>query len=472
MERELEERVLSYMREKHMIEEKQAILAGVSGGADSVCLLLLLCSLKSRLDLRLFVVHVEHGIRGEESLADARFVRDLCKRLSVPCQVCPVDVPGRAKRLGQSLEEAGRTARYEIFEREARALEERHGRKCRIAVAHNANDNAETMLYHLARGTGIRGLAGIPPERGRIIRPLLALKREEIEAYLEEKGQKFCRDATNETDLYRRNRIRHRILPVMEELNPEAVRHMGRTGEMLGELDAWLQEVADRVLGEAVEPDGLRKEPLRKLPEPLRREVLHRWIARIWGENRDISCRHVEALAELLEAPAGKEIWLPGGRRVISTYRHLTTAEEDGREPVVGAVMLSGRQLTEQGTMEMAAGGYRFSFALRRREKNAEIPRKSYTKWFDYDKIKDDFEIRNRQPEDYLVIDDQGRRKPLNRYFIDEKVPRDRRDALPLLACGHHVIWVPGYRISAYYKVDETTENILEVQVREEEKDE
>ena len=317
-----------------------------------------------------------------------------------------------------------------------------------------------------------RGLAGIPPVRGRIIRPLLALKREEIEAYLEEKGQKFCRDATNETDLYRRNRIRHRILPVMEELNPEAVRHMGRTGEMLGELDAWLQEVADRVLGEAVEPDGLRKEPLRKLPEPLRREVLHRWIARIWGENRDISCRHVEALAELLEAPAGKEIWLPGGRRVISTYRHLTTAEEDGREPVVGAVMLSGRQLTEQGTMEMAAGGYRFSFALRRREKNAEIPRKSYTKWFDYDKIKDDFEIRNRQPEDYLVIDDQGRRKPLNRYFIDEKVPRDRRDALPLLACGHHVIWVPGYRISAYYKVDETTENILEVQVREEEKDE
>ena len=115
MERELEERVLSYMREKHMIEEKQAILAGVSGGADSVCLLLLLCSLKSRLDLRLFVVHVEHGIRGEESLADARFVRDLCKRLSVPCQVCPVDVPGRAKRLGQSLEEAGREARYEIF---------------------------------------------------------------------------------------------------------------------------------------------------------------------------------------------------------------------------------------------------------------------------------------------------------------------------------------------------------------------
>ena len=472
MERELEERVLSYMREKHMIEEKQAILAGVSGGADSVCLLLLLCSLKSRLDLRLFVVHVEHGIRGEESLADARFVRDLCKRLSVPCQVCPVDVPGRAKRLGQSLEEAGRTARYEIFEREARALEERHSRKCRISVAHNAYDNAETMLYHLARGTGIRGLAGIPPVRGRIIRPLLALKREEIEAYLEEKGQKFCRDATNETDLYRRNRIRHRILPVMEELNPEAVRHMGRTGEMLGELDAWLQEVADRVLGEAVEPDGLRKEPLRKLPEPLRREVLHRWIARIWGENRDISCRHVEALAELLEAPAGKEIWLPGGRRVISTYRHLTTAEEDGREPVVGAVMLSGRQLTEQGTMEMAAGGYRFSFALRRWEKNAEIPRKFYTKWFDYDKIKDDFEIRNRQPEDYLVIDDQGRRKPLNRYFIDEKVPRDRRDALPLLACGHHVIWVPGYRISAYYKVDETTENILEVQVREEEKDE
>ena len=122
--------------------------------------------------------------------------------------------------------------------------------------------------------------------------------------------------------------------------------------------------------------------------------------------------------------------------------------------------------------MEEETGRYRFFFALHRREKNAEIPRKSYTKWCDYDKIKDDVEIRNRQPEDYLIIDAQGRRKPLNRYFIDEKVPRDRRDALPLLVCGHHVMWIPGYRISAYYKVDETTENILEVQVREEEKDE
>ena len=114
----------------------------------------------------------------------------------------------------------------------------------------------------------------------------------------------------------------------MEELNPEAVRHMGRTGEMLGELDAWLQEVADRVLGEAVEPDGLRKEPLRKLPEPLRREVLHRWIARIWGENRDISCRHGGAAAGTYsEAPAGKEIWLPGGKK---GNLHLPTSDDSG----------------------------------------------------------------------------------------------------------------------------------------------
>lgn len=472
MERELEERVLSYMREKHMIEEKQAILAGVSGGADSVCLLLLLYALKSRLDLRLSVVHVEHGIRGEESLADARFVRNLCDRLSVPCKICPVDVPERAKRLGQSLEEAGRTVRYEIFEGEARALEKRLGGECRIAVAHNANDNAETMLYHLARGTGIRGLAGIPPVRGRIIRPLLILERREIEAYLAKRGQDFCRDATNETDLYRRNRIRHRILPEMEELNPEAVRHMARTGEMLGELDAWLGEVADRVLGEAMEGDGLRKEPLRKLPEPLQKEVLHRWIAGVWGENRDISYVHVEALTALLTAPAGKEIRLPGKRKVISTYAHLTAEETGETAPVPGAVSLSRRQLEDAGEAQVSAWGYRFSFALRRREKNAEIPRKSYTKWFDYDKIKDDFEIRNRQPEDYLTIDEQGRKKSLNRYFIDEKVPRDRRNALPLLACGHHVIWVPGYRISAYYKVDETTDKILEVRVREEEKDE
>ena len=472
MEKDLEERVFSYMREKHMMEEKQAILAGISGGADSVCLLLLLCALKSRLDIQIFAVHVEHGIRGEESLADAGFVRDLCARLSVPCRIHAVNVPERAKRLGRSLEETGRMVRYEIFEQEACDLERRFGRGCRIAVAHNANDNAETMLYHLARGTGVRGLAGIPPIRGRVIRPLLILERREIEAYLKEKGQSFCRDATNETDMYRRNRIRHRILPVMEEVNSEAVRHMRRTGEMLGELDAWLQRVADQILEEAAGEDGLRKEPLRELPGPIRREVLHRWIAGVWGENRDISYVHVEALEALLKAPAGKEIRLPGKRRVISTYTHLRPEKTGGGDPAGSPVRISRKLLEGHGKMEEETGRYRFFFALHRREKNAEIPRKSYTKWFDYDKIKDDFEIRNRQPEDYLIIDAQGRRKPLNRYFIDEKVPRDRRDALPLLVCGHHVMWIPGYRISAYYKVDETTENILEVQVREEEKDE
>lgn len=505
MKAELRERVFSYMKKYQMTEQRKAAVIGVSGGADSVCLLLLLLELKERLDLTLSAVHVEHGIRGDSSRADADFVKRLCKRLEVPCVVHCEDVPRLAKERGTSLEETARDARYAVFAREAKRLEEESGKKCCIAVAHNANDNAETMLYHLVRGAGLHGLAGIPPVRGNIIRPLLFLKRDEIEEYLRSRGQDFCVDETNRDPVYRRNRIRHRVLPELEEMNPAAVEHMGRTAGVLREMEAYLEAQARSVLERANTEQGLLMEALRPLPDVLKKEALRLWLKQTPGERKDVAACHMDALAELLDAPVGKEIFLPGKRRAVAGYRYLTIVadgarKEDGCAPGTGrgeaaglpessekiekasdgeAVCpdeISAKMLEAGQTIRKkypgTDGGKSIVFGIRPVEKSMKIPRNSYTKWFDYDKIKNNLVLRNRREGDFLVIDDQGRTKLLRRYLMDEKIPRDQRDTLPLLCSGRHVLWVIGYRISEAFKVSETTEKILEVQVMEEEENE
>ncbi|MCC8149938.1 MAG: tRNA lysidine(34) synthetase TilS [Lachnospiraceae bacterium] len=270
------EKIKSYIEEHHMIKEGGQLIAGVSGGADSVCLLLVLRELSSEIGFSLAAVHVEHGIRGEESRGDAAFTEELCGQLGIPCEVFSVDVPGRCRETGQSLEEAAREQRYDCFFQACR----RFGADT-IAVAHHANDSAETMLFHLARGTGIRGLGGIAPvtERSgrsisdsdvgriqrtverqipqsvpdnaqqeifRVIRPLLCVTGAEIRAWLTSQGQIWRTDSTNEDIAYARNRIRGRVMPELEQVNAQAVLHMQRTGEQLREISAFLDEEAYR----------------------------------------------------------------------------------------------------------------------------------------------------------------------------------------------------------------------------------
>lgn len=476
MKKDLERQVLSYMQEKQMITPGMGVVIALSGGADSVCLLRLMVQLRRELELELMAVHVEHGIRGKEALEDAAFAQKLCQRLLVPCKVYHCDIPGLAAERKISQEEAGRQERYRILEEEAEGMERLTGKPWRIAVAHHADDNAETMLYHLARGTGIRGLCGIPPVRGRIIRPLLAVSKEEIVDWLKELGQDYCLDATNDEDCYQRNRIRHHVLPQMQQVNPGAVNHINQTAELMGELDLYLQQQASEILEQAKDERTLKKEPLLLLPEFLRREVLHRWLMRLPGGAKDITWDHVVRLSDLIKAPVGKELQLPGNRSVISGYDCLEFWDGQRFQQAGGdaadAVTVHKDTLTSCGKMEVEFAGKKWRLMLRQAEKTMEIPIKSYTKWFDYDKIERSFQIRNRQEGDYLVFDDAGRRKSLARYLIDEKIPRKMRDDLPLLCCGDHVMWIPGYRMSVYFKVEHTTERILEVQFMEESEDE
>ena len=204
-------KVYDFIIKNNMLSENDMVVCGLSGGADSVALLLALYELKEKLDITVESVHVNHCLRGAESDRDEMFCRELCKRLGITFQAVSRDVKGLSVSENISTEEAARKLRYKIFEE--------HSKGKKLATAHNANDNLETVIHNLTRGTGIKGLAGIPVKRGNIIRPLLTVTRQEIEDFLKKRGQEYVTDSTNLTDDYTRNKIRHRVIPILNELN-------------------------------------------------------------------------------------------------------------------------------------------------------------------------------------------------------------------------------------------------------------
>ena len=242
-----ENKVLSYCRRHKMFQTGDRVVLGVSGGADSICLLFVLLALQEQLGIHLHVVHVNHGLRSDAA-EDAAYVESLCKVRNIPFGLVEIRLEEMARQWGASCEEAGRIARYQAFEE---ACEKWQCTK--IAVAHNSNDRAETMLFHLFRGTGLRGMAGILPVRDCIVRPLLCLRREEIEAYLQDRGIGFRSDSTNDTDDFTRNRIRHHILPYVQQNIAEAViSNMCRAGDIFAEEEAYLEEQTSKALAACV----------------------------------------------------------------------------------------------------------------------------------------------------------------------------------------------------------------------------
>lgn len=464
-------RVKAYIEKYGMIAPDDTIVAGVSGGADSVCLLFLLHELAQELSFRIIAVHVNHGIR-EEAAEDAAFVKKLCAELEIPFFLVEEDVRGRAAKEKLSEEEAGRNVRYEAFERVLLSQVSGNGR---IAVAHNANDRVETMLFHLFRGTGLAGASGIRPVRDKIIRPLLCLKRSEIEEYLNEKQIGFCIDRTNLEDTYTRNRIRNHILPYAEqEICHGVVEHMWETADLLLETEDYVKKQAQKALERCLSVEDKEKDMkgltlnAKRLAgeEPLmQRQVILICLERLTKGRKDITSAHVAAICGLLNGQGSKQVSLPYGLTAVREYERLwigkiKETESSGPkkewlidlDDIPAAVCIPG--LGEVDFMM-------FSF-----EKTQIIPGKSYTKWFDYDRITKSVVFRPRKTGDYLTINGNLSRKSLKDYMIGEKIPKNRRDDLYVLADGSHILWVPGYRISHYYKVSEHTKRILQVRIR------
>ena len=480
MVKQAEEKVFSFVEKHGMIRPGDKLILGVSGGADSVCLLFLLLEYRKRVPFEMIVVHVNHGIRRDAAEEDAAYVEALCREQDLAFRLESADVKGYADREKCSEEDAGRRLRYRAFRK---AAEEFGGTK--IAVAHNAGDRAETMLLHLFRGSGLKGLRGIEPVRGEVIRgaeiirgaevirPVLCLERREIEEYLRERQISWRTDVTNEKDGYTRNRIRHHLLPWAEqEVSGRVVSHMCSTADILSETEDYLRQQTCEALGDCTvqmsgpcgEGTDINIHRFLAYHPAIQKRMILALAEELSPTGKDISAVHVEEVLSLFEREGNRSVSLPFGICFRRSYGRVAA----GRWEAAGRPGKSERsgQSGLTGLPELE-----FTRLLGRdiSPDRKEVSENQYTKRFDCDKIKESPVLRFRQTGDYLTLSD-GRgniiHKSLKDYMIGEKIPREMRDRIPVLVEGSHVLWLIGYRSSEYYKVNANTKCILQVKLK------
>ncbi len=422
-------RFLEYADRYSMLPEGSRILAAVSGGADSMCLLELLLEASMKRGLAVEVAHFNHRLRGAEADRDEEFVSDWCRSRGVPFHSESGDVTAYARENGIGIEEAARAMRYGFLEKTADDT-------CasRIATAHNSDDNAETMLLNLARGTGLRGLCGIPPVRGRIVRPLMCFTRGEIEGYLSERGIPHVEDSTNSEDICGRNRIRHAVMPVLRELNGEFSGAALRTAELLRRDEDYIASAARGFTDTLDEPDRADATCLAALPYP----VASRIVRMMCGSG--LSAEHVGAVLRLCEAEKpSAAVSLPG----------MIAEREYGdivfRKPGSDPTSFKPVELGEGDTAEIPELHLR---AVCTGGLCEEKIHKSFTTFlFKKAVLCGKIIIRPRAPGDEISIHGRRGTKTLKKLFIEERVPANKRGLVPVLADGSGVLAVAGMGI-------------------------
>jgi tRNA(Ile)-lysidine synthase len=443
-----------------MLEVFVRVIVGVSGGADYMCLLNGLVQLQQEYQLSLFVVHVKHGISGAEADAEEAYVREFCESHQVAISCFFVPVLEVAKQSGKSVEESGRNVRYELFEQEASRL------KCqKIAIAHNMNDNAETVLFHLFRGSMEKGASGIRAVRGQIIRPLLETKREAIEEWLTMQKIAYCTDSSNLTLDYARNKIRNQVLPIAtRDINVKSIEHLSIFANHMEQLAEYLRKVTKELFARiGVLEEGkvtLNVDELKKVDQLLQQSLMKLAIEEVSTEKKDIEAVHITSALGLLEKHSGKEIHLPHHIIVKRGYTTLILERIQTEDEIINTQSFLIEIPGEWVCTELA---YCMRFEVFELKHQTIIPKNRYTKWFDYDKIIDAVVVRTRQQGDYLQINKEGGRKSLKSLLIDEKIPKEKREKMYLVTTGNHVLWVPGIRTSEAFLIDENTRKILSI---------
>ncbi len=463
-----ESRIYNFIMEKKLIRAGSTVLVGLSGGADSTALLLVLDNLKALLDIRLMAVHVNHGIR-QEAGDDARFSKDLCDRLEIPFFLVEKDIPALSKELKLTEEEAGRKVRYQEFSRLAAQYSADY-----VAIAHHQNDVAETLIMNLLRGSGIHGAGSIRPARDNIIRPLLCVSRKEIEEYLKALGQDFCHDATNDENTHTRNIIRNILIPAMEkDVNSETVSHLCMAAEEFSAADEYIREDAadifekvSKVTKDSVKIDLKGFRPLRSI---VKADIILLCFEKLTPNRKDIGSAHVKAVLDICEDEDGSaSLDLPYALTAQRSYDELTIFKKDTKNsrknnkeyPVPQLMGIGDKAALEIPDLGVA------HLEILQYNVGKLFPTSAYTKWFDYDRIQGAV-FRKRKPENYILIERDGAlcRKKISKLMTDEKIPKSERDEIYLLADGNSVIWVPGYRMSGAYKISETTNKILAINI-------
>ena len=435
------EKVRKTIYENSLIDRGDTVLCAVSGGADSICLLHVMLALKEELDLKIAVANVNHLIRGEESDRDSDFVKKVCRDYGVECYYREYNVTQIAKERKIGEEECGRILRYEFFGEVSQKLG-----NAKIATAHNLDDCAETVLFRMARGSSPAGLEGIRHSRQNIIRPLLDVKRSEIERYLCTNNQNWCEDITNALPIYARNKIRLSVIPLLEEISGGASRKIVQTSRMIAEDNEFLENEAEKLLRKCFFETYILINPIIKAPTSIGRRTTAQ-VLKKWGV--EITFERIESFLEFLKKDSGKRFDIAKNLYAEKNYDKVSLRRDEAEETYIYV-------LTEESTL--CDKGWELEVSI------TDAPTKktgNSMALFDADEVKPPFTVRYRKSGDRMSLKGVSGTKKLSDIFTDEKIDRYERDYIPIVEKDGEILYLCGLRQSGKYNVSEKTKKYL-----------
>lgn len=462
-------KVLDTITEYNLVEKGDGVVVGISGGPDSVCLLHVLHALSEQLGIKLYAVHINHMLRGSESDDDQRYVEKLCNQLGVPLYARAFDVKKVSLEKGISIEEAGREIRYGEFKRIAEYVNAR-----KIAVAHNKNDQAETVLMHMLRGTGLDGLKGMNYKRDGIIRPLLGVPRKDIEEYCALYSLKPRIDRSNLENVYARNKVRLDLVPYINKLfETDITEILFKMSSLIRDDIDFIEkavhaEYKDSMVMQKKGEIRLNIPKIRDKHPAMQKRIIRNAIKEIKGDLKGIESIHIESAVDMaLRGNTGKLIHLPADIRIEKSYDQLKVYIKY----TSGEFHIPCTPVTIPGVTEVGIKGSLIHASIINDKKYMEnidgLGYKSMIQFFDYEKLKSGINIRNRKDGDVFKPYRSNGTKKLKEYFIDNKIPRETRESMPIVAKDNEVVWIVGHKISDKFKVTDNTKSILRLEFKD-----
>jgi tRNA(Ile)-lysidine synthase len=444
-----------------MIDNGSMILIGLSGGADSVCLLHVLTMLREKYLLSLNALYIDHGLRPGETDLEIRFCSKICEHHGIPFSTKPIDVKSYAKTGKLNMQEAARQLRYRTYEETAYEINAN-----KIALGHTADDQAETILMRLFRGSGPTGLAGIPPVRKNIIRPLIEVERKEIESFLDSEGIAFITDSSNAKKDYLRNRVRLSLMPMLRVFNPDITGTLSKTAAIFREEERYFEILVTKTLMKLISRKTetrieLFLAPFEIMDKVIMRRVLRRAVDETKGL-RGVSFIHIEDMANLIKTGSpGDRLYLPNGIRVIKDYSTLILTSEAPLTLSSCTLNIPGETILKEAGVLIKAS----ESEIMQLEAAEQGIWKSYG-IFDANTFRLPLTARPRKNGDCFYPLGFGKRRKLQDFFVDQKVPRDERNRVPLIVSGDEILWVVGHRADDRFKVTEKTRRVIRLEVR------
>ncbi|CAH2211812.1 tRNA lysidine(34) synthetase TilS [Tepidibacter aestuarii] len=455
-------KVRETIKKHNLVNDGDKIILGVSGGPDSICMLHILNYLKDEFNIKIYAAHLNHKIRGIEAQKDAMYVAKICDIMRVPCFIRAIDVPAYCNENGVTLEEGARILRYNMFFEIKDKIS-----ADKIAIAHNINDQAETVIMRMMRGTGLQGLKGIQYKReDGIIRPLLDVDREEIEAYCEQNNLSPRIDQTNLEEIYTRNKIRLKLIPYMiENFNPNLKESIARMANLLKDDGDFIMEQSNKSFDEMCSKisDNTISMDIEKFinaHRALKNRIIRKCIDYVLGNIKGIEQKHIQDVNNLINSHKNNSrIDLPKGILVYKKGGRIIFTDEEMIEEKISYDYI----IPKSGYIKIKESNTIVESKILNIDEYEKSSNDKYTKFFDADKIKGSLHIRNRRNGDKIKLLGLGGSKKIKDLFIDLKIPKEERDLVPILSDEKGIIWVIGHRMSEDYKIDSNTKNVLRI---------